>query len=218
MKRNLLEPFEHLPFFTLEGFKQMLDIGENEDRRARELLSRWGRRGHVLRLKKGVYMVRRFYEFHQGEVGFTPAVSAIIEPQSYLSLEYILQRASVLTEITYPVSAITLKNTKTIQNQVGAFVYRHVRADLYTGFVAHVYFGIVYHEASAAKALFDYLYLRPFPRAFRTHRIDLAEDLRLNVDEFSLEARAEFESFVTISQSEKMAFILENLRRTAWQL
>ncbi len=217
MTNTILTPFEHLPFFTLEGFKQMLASDKDETQRARELLSEWSRQGKVIRLKKGVYMTKRFYEFHQGELGFLPMVSAILEPLSYLSVEYILQRATVLTEITYSVSAITAKNTKTIQNPAGVFTYRHLKPELYTGFSTQVYFGVYYYEASVAKALFDYLYLRLLPRHFRTFQLNLTEDLRLNVDEFSSDTKLEFENYVLSCASEKMTFILENLKRHVWQ-
>ncbi|MBU1659936.1 MAG: hypothetical protein KKD28_00510 [Chloroflexi bacterium] len=217
MKLDLLEPFERLPYFTIEGFKQSIDVGEDENQRVREMLSRWAKRGHILRLKRGVYMTRRFYELHRREADFSQAVSAVILPHSYISLEYLLQRAGVLTEVTYPVSAVTAKNTRTIENAIGTFDYRHVHSDLYTGFTQQAYYGVIYSQASVAKALFDYFYLRPLRREFRTRRINLVEDLRLNLGECSLETQEEFAGYVTLSNSTKMDFILENLRRTIWQ-
>lgn len=217
MKLDLLKPFERLPYFTIEGFKQALDVGEDESQRVREMLSRWAKRGHVLRLKRGIYMTRRFYELHQREVAFSPAVSAILLPQSYVSLQYILQRAGMLTEITYPVTAVTPKNTRSFENPIGTFDYRHVRPDLFVGFSQQKYRGVFYNQASVAKALFDYFYLRFLPRELRTHQINLAEDLRLNVDETAAEEQNEFAQYVALSDSAKMVFILENLRRTVWQ-
>ena len=76
---------------------------------------------------------------------------------------------------------------------------------------------MILHRASEAKALFDYLYLRPLPRSLRAEDLDQAEDLRLNLDEFSPEDINEFKRHVEISDSEKMNFILDNLRRTVWQ-
>jgi len=217
MKLDLLKPFERLPYFTIAGFKHLLEDGETLDQRARELLSRWKQAGYILSLKRGVYMTRRFYELHRTDPEFAPAVSAILVPQSYLSLEYVLQQAGILTEATYPVTAATTKNTRTIENSLGTFVYRHIKPSLYTGFSQQEYYGVILHRASLAKALFDFLYLRPLPRGLRTNKLDLAEDLRLNLDESSPEGRNEFKMYVEISESEKMNFILDNLRRTVWQ-
>jgi predicted transcriptional regulator of viral defense system len=217
MKLDLLSPFEELPYFTIAGFRQLLEDGETLDQRAREMLSRWKRAGHILSLKRGVYMTRRFYELHRSDPDFAPAVSAILVPQSYVSLEYVLQQAGILTEATYPVTAVTAKNARTIENSLGTFVYRHMKRSLYTGFSQQEYYGVILHRASVAKALFDILYLRPLPRSFRSDDLDLAEDLRLNLDEFSPGDINDFKRHVEISDSEKMNFILDNLRRTVWQ-
>jgi len=218
VKIDYLKPFDKIPYFTITGFKQVLNAGESDTQRVRAMLSRWGEKGHIIRLKKGVYMTRRFYELHQNHASFTPAVSSIISPQSYVSLEYVLQRASVLTEVTYPITAITLKNTKEIENSLGTFVYRHIKSPLYIGFRQDHFFGVLFNQASVAKALFDYFYLRPLPRSLQTHKINLAEELRLNLDELSLEERDEFEKYIVMCNSPKMSFIHENLERTIWQL
>ena len=218
MKNDVLERFDQIPYFTITGFKQVIEADESQSQLVREMLSRWVKRGHIIRLKKGVYMTRLFYERHQGDVSFTAAVSAILVPQSYLSLDYILQRAGALTEVTYPITAVTLKNTKKIENVVGTFVYRHIKTPFYTGFESEKYYGVVFNQALLSKALFDYFYFRPMPRALRTHQLDLAEELRLNVGEFPPEVRDKFDYFVKNSGSRKMEFVLDNLRNTAWHL
>ena len=217
MKRHLLEPFERMPYFTLIGFMQMAGMEAGEAQRARALLSRWKQGGHIITLKRGVYMTRLFYELHRNQAAFTPAVSTILLPQSYVSLEYVLQRAGILTEVTYPVSAVTTKNTRTIQNDLGTFVFRHIQPEFYTGFSQESFHGIIYHLASVPKALFDFFYLRPLPRPVRTRDFNLAEDLRLNLDDWPGEAREAFAGFVESSGSEKMRYIFDNLRRNVWQ-
>ena len=217
MKIDRLEPLEKIPYFTIVGFKQVLNADESDTQRVREMLSRWVKMGHLVRLKKGVYMTRRFYELHRNHASFTPAVSAIILPQSYVSLDYVLQRAGVMTEVTYPLTAVTPKNTRMIENSLGTFAYQHIKLPLYTGFNQETFFGAIFNQASVAKALFDYFYLRPLPQSLRTHTINMAEDLRLNLDELASEVRDEFEEFIELSNSPKMMFIHENLRRTIWQ-
>jgi hypothetical protein len=144
-------------------------------------------------------------------------VSAILIPQSYLSLEYILQRSAILTEMTYPVTAVTLKQTRVFENKLGTFTYRHIKADLYQGFLFSEYMGIPIAQATAAKALFDFLYLRPWKGSKRLVDYDLAEDLRLNLEDFSESDQVEFATFVEISNSKKMEQILKNLRKTVWR-
>lgn len=85
---------------------------------------------------------RRFYERHQAEVDFSPAVSAILNCMSYV----VLQRAGVLTEITYPVTTVTQKNTRVIENILGTFVYRHIKPEYYRGFQQGSFCGVVFNQ------------------------------------------------------------------------
>ncbi len=50
-------------------------------------------------------------------------------------------------------------------------------------------YGVPYAQASVAKALFDYLYLRPLPADLDPRHYNLAEELRLNLDELTPEER-----------------------------
>ncbi|MCI0553549.1 MAG: hypothetical protein L0287_21595 [Anaerolineae bacterium] len=182
----------------------------------RMLLYRWAKAGHIIRLKKGMYMTRRFYEQHGNDPAFTAAISSILLPQSYLSLDYVLQQNNIQTEITYPITCVTIKNTHRIKNRIGTFWYRNIRRDLYRGFTFSEYLGIRFAQASVAKALFDYLYLRPVPAAYRTSKFDLAEELRLNLDELTAKDRNEFARYVEESASRKMNEILDNFRKPIW--
>lgn len=215
MKSDLLRHFEQFPYFTIEGFRQ--SAGMDSPEQTRVLLHRWVKAGRILSLKKGMYMTRRFYDLHVRDALFTEAVSAIIFPQSYLSLEFVLQKHNILTEVTYPVTCITTKNTRKVENQIGSFWYRNIRPDLFYGFTALEYNSVRFFAASPAKALFDYLHLRPIPIAYRGEKTDLAEELRLNLDEFSKEEQDEFALHVEKSQSRKMMEILANFRRTIWK-
>ena len=217
MKRTLLTPFEELPYFTLTAVKQLLGDDSQSQGTLPTLLYRWMKAGHIIQLKKGVYMSNRFFERHRGEADFSPAISAILLPQSYVSLEFMLQRYAVLSEVTYPVSAVTQKNSRLIENQLGSFSYRHIKGSLYHGFLISDYWGIPLAKASAAKALFDTLYLRPAVPDLRSPHYDLVEDLRLNLEDFSSGDRKEFAAYVTASQSPKMVQILTNIRRTVWR-
>ncbi len=215
MKTDLLRLFENTPYFTLQGFKQA--TGMESPTQVRVLLSRWAKAGHLLQLKKGVYMTRRFHEQHHSDPAFTAVVSTILLPQSYLSLEFILQEHQLLTEITYPTTSVTLKNTRKITNQLGTFWYRHIRNDLYHGFFITEHYGVQVARASLAKALFDFLYLRPIPTSARSLKTNLAGELRLNLDEAPSPDREEFARYVNESGSRKMRSILENFRRQIWQ-
>jgi len=217
MKSTILSSLEPFPYFTIEAVKQLLGEETVAVGTIQTALYRWMKSGQIIQLKKGVYMTRQFFERHRAGVNFAPTVSAILIPQSYLSLEYILQRNAILTDVTYPVTAVTLKQTRVFENKLGTFTYRNIKADLYQGFTFSEYLGMPYAEATTAKALFDFLYLRPLKVDKRVNGYNLAEDLRLNLEDFSADSRDEFANFVEISKSRKMDRIWNNLRKTAWQ-
>jgi len=215
MKTNILSHFDHQPFFTIEGFRQV--SGTENPQQVRNLLYRWAKARHLIQLKKGIYMTNAFFTNHSQDYSFLRMVSAILEPLSYVSLETILQEHNILTEITYPITSITTKNTKRINNSLGTFSYRHIREELYTGFQIEEYYGIQIVQASLAKALFDLLYLRPIPEKYRTLQFNLGEELRLKLDELNPDGIEEFSGYVEASNSPKMKAIEKNFRRHLWQ-
>ncbi|HUM62767.1 MAG TPA: hypothetical protein PKZ26_03750 [Anaerolineaceae bacterium] len=217
MKSTILSSLDSFPYFTIEAVKQLLGDESAAAGTIQTALYRWMKAGQIIQLKKGVYMTRRFFEAHRAEADFAPMVSAILIPQSYLSLQYILQRNAILTEMTYPVTAVTLKQTRVFENKLGTFTYRNIKADLYQGFTITEYLGIPIAKATVAKALFDFLYFRTWKGDKRPASFDLAEDLRLNLEEFQEKDQAEFATFVRMSKSRKMDQILKNLRKTLWQ-
>jgi predicted transcriptional regulator of viral defense system len=217
MNTSILSTLDSLPYFTIEAVKQIYGDGSVAAGTIQTALYRWMKAGHVIQLKKGVYMTRRFYDLHRADADFSMAVSAILIPRSYVSLEFILQRNAVLTQVTYPISAITLKNTRVIGNSLGTFTYHHIKEELYRGFSMSDYQGVPLAQASVAKALFDYLYLRPWTGGTRSSAYNLAEELRLNLDDLTKADQDEFATYVESIKSLKMNCVLKNLRRTIWR-
>ena len=205
-----------LPYFSIESYKQLAQIEPTRAHTARVQISRWTKAGKLLRLKRGSYMTRDFYLQHAKDVDFLAAVSAIINPHSYLSSSYILQRGNILTEVTHPITAITYKNTRTVTNSLGTFTYQHIQPNYYTGFSPQNYYGIIFYQATLAKALFDYLYLRPLTVHQRASDYNLAEELRLNLMEFSTAERIEFAEHVAASALPKMQAVLRNFQEHIW--
>ena len=214
--QNVLKDLASFPYFTLESYKQLAGIKNEHAQTARVQLSRWHEAGLVLRLKRGIYMPCTFYEYHATEADFPAAISAILLPQSYVSTLFVLQQAGILTEATFPITAITPQNTRTIVNDMGTFTYQHVDNRFYHGFSAHEYYGVTFFRASLAKALFDYLYLRPLASLERRSSYNLAEELRLNMERFPRETCLSFEDLVRQSDSPKMNDILRNFQTHIW--
>ncbi len=218
MTPSLFTQLNKIHFFTLESYMQIAGLKESEKAKARNRLSRAVRSGVILRVKKGIYITKNFYSQNHQDERFNLVVSQIINPFSYISSLTVLQRASLLTEATYPITAMTQKQTSEVTNLTGTYTYQFIKPDLYTGFSSYDFLGLIYHMASIGKALFDYLYLKPIPRAMRAKGVSLANELRLNLSSLSQRNKQTFEEFVQLSQSEKMMKILGNFKEYSWHL
>jgi predicted transcriptional regulator of viral defense system len=216
MKHVDLSIFDTMPYFTTEAVKQLVDGEKLADGTTETNLYRWVKAGLIIRLKKGVYMTRRFFEQHRSNDAFSPMVSAILIPQSYLSLEYILQRYGVLTEVTFPVTSVTIKQNRVIKNTTGTYSYRNIKNDLYSEFDISEYMGISIARARPGKALFDYFYLRPLRWEGGVLSRNLLEELRLDVSDISEEDWNIFQKLVEESRSIKMERVYRNMRKTTW--
>lgn len=202
-----LKHLKDLPFFGNVAFMQLAGLNAFS---AKQKLSRWAKNGEILRLKNGLYINRDFYLAHREKEWFPPWVSSIMQPTSYVSREWVLQKHGVLTELTYPVTAMSLKNTRAFSNLTGTYRYYHLQPALFTGYLEKNYYGAIVREASKTKALFDFLYSK------KASLPNIAEQERLNLEDFNNEDRAEFAKYVDLASSRKMNQILADLRSHVW--
>lgn len=139
-------------------------------------LSSWSKKGYITKLKNGLYLFNERKDSVSGEsIAFT-----VYQP-SYVSLERALSRYGIIPEMVYNVTSITSKTTRTFKNDMGIFVYRHIKKGLFFGYRKVDDGKGVYLLAEPEKALLDYLYLN---LAKLRDKTDI-EELRLN--RFSLD-------------------------------
>lgn len=170
------------------------------------LLSRYEKSGEVVRLKKGVYVTKDYIETIRGKgrlSSYSEFLANILYQPSYLSLEYILYRHNLLTEIPVNFTLVTKNKPAAFKNRFGSFFYRKLKDDLFCGFeiVSEGDFSII--RATKTKALFDYLYLRK-------NTILVPESvpgLRLNLSQLNRREKAELGKYIAIEGSKKMRAI-----------
>lgn len=208
-----LEKLDYLPYFTVQAAVQLSGVSMQA---TRQLLSRWEKNGKIFRLKRGLYMTRDFWLMHKNEADFMALVATIIQPQSYLTGAWVLQKYGVMTEGIYSVTAATTKHTRVVANKLATFYYSHIAEKLFKGYKDLNYSGIICREATAAKALFDYFYLHSEPGGIREKNFDLAEDERLNLLDWNKNQRDEFFNYIKVSGSPKMKRIADNLKVGVW--
>ena len=139
-------------------------------------LSLWVKKGYLIRLKNNLYAFSREKETLRGE-----AVAFLLYQPSYLSLESALAWYGFIPEIVYAYTSVTAKVTRTFENPLGRFIYRHVNSKLFWGYTEmrtdHGFFLI----AEPEKALLDYLCLN----LARINNEDDFNHIRLNEEQMA---------------------------------
>jgi predicted transcriptional regulator of viral defense system len=120
-------------------------------------LSRWQKKGLVIKLKKGLYILNEHdRKIHPSRIFLA---NALYSP-SYISTEYALGYYGLIPEKVEDVTSVTTKNVKKFTNAFGVFMYQHIKTDLFFGFKE------IQDEnklpvfiAEPEKAILDFIYL-----------------------------------------------------------
>lgn len=204
--KTIIELVEKLPVFTFNDF---LSVEESRSY-LRMVLHRYEKRGKLLRLKKGIYTNTAYIERlkNRGEMEvFTDFIANFIYSPSYLSLETILYRHNLLTEIPVNLTSVSKNKTVFFTNKLGNFIYHTIKPSLFCGFELSEESGFSIMRATKAKAMFDFLYLRKniLPNK------EAVEELRLNKEHLSRNDIKELNKYVALEGSKKLKIILSYL-------
>ena len=190
---------EQLPYFNKRtaGFligKQ----GRNLDRKLEQLT----KKKYLIRLKKGLYVTESQLLSLEDKKGYGEYIANILRYPSYLSLEYVLSANNLIPEAVNVWTSITVKSSRVYSNDLGSYIYRNIKSELFVGFVKKDTGKLKVSVATLAKALFDYLYLKRNLNENLSY--DLRDGLRINWDLFSKNDLNEFGKYVALSCSKKM--------------
>lgn len=123
----------------------------------RNQLLRWRKKGLVVRLRKGLYLLSKE---ERTTFASKELIAENLYQPSYISLEAALSYYKLIPEKVVPITSVTTRKTKTFQNEEGLFIYRHLKKNAYFGFrLERDEYGFPYFLAEPEKALLDYLYL-----------------------------------------------------------
>ncbi|MBI2339281.1 MAG: hypothetical protein HYU99_02785 [Deltaproteobacteria bacterium] len=109
-------------------------------------LHQWGRRGEILRLKRGLYC---FPE----KISDKAFVAGALYAPCYISLEYALNLHGLLPDIPFAVTLVTPRISRDFTNPYGRFIYHKIQKGLFWGFDPQTLLG------EREKVLLDYFYL-----------------------------------------------------------
>ncbi len=163
----------------------------------------------LIALKKGMYVFAN--RINLNDQNHTEFIANSLCYPSYLSLEYILQLEKVIPESIFVMTSITVGKTISYTNALGSFQYRSIKPTLFIGFARTDYLqDYQIKRATLAKALFDWLYLQPFPRSLRG-KLRVLRDARLNYTSITHSDLEELKKYIKTSQSFKMTQLLQIL-------
>lgn len=136
-------------------------------------LSLWSKNGLLMRLKNGRYLFPQEKSRIKGD-----EIASFLYGPSYLSLETALAWYGFIPEMVYAYVSVTSRINRRFPNELGTFIYRHIKPQLFWGYaeIKTEYGHILIAEPE--KALLDYLYLNL--RRIRKHS-DF-DNIRLNMD------------------------------------
>lgn len=195
-----------LPFFSIEDLSS---IG-TEKKYTKILLFRLVKGGDIVRLKKGVYVSRKYLDRVEKENkinSYLEFIAVSLYVPSYLSMEYVLSEYGILTENTQAFTLISKDKSIKFTNSLGLFNYKHTKERLFSDYKIIKKDGFIISKATVAKALFDFLYLRK--KTIIDKGAFLA--LRLNTDNLKKKDLEEVRKYVEIEGSKKMKEITNYL-------
>jgi hypothetical protein len=158
-----------------------LMAGETSPAGVRRQLDRWIKSGRVIQLRRGVYLLNRPLS---GIRAHPFAIANHLSTPSYVSLQSALAFYGIIPEYVPVTTSITTGRTELLDTPVGRFQFRHVKKNLFSGFLEReVSRDQKVLIATAGKAIVDLLYLTP-----DSDNPDYLEELRFSFpDNFSWE-------------------------------
>lgn len=140
----------------------------------RNQLNRWQKKGLLISLKKGVYVLNK--NERKVEIDRDLIANVLYEP-SYISLEYALNFYGLIPERTADITSITTRKTMVLKNEFGNFIYQHIKPKAFRGFKKMGSKERSFFMAEPEKAVVDFLYLNLSQFGINTKKI-LKDSLR----------------------------------------
>lgn len=156
-----------------------------EHKRPRDKVTKLLRRGEIVRVKKGIYVLGR--RLRQGTAVSREILGNLLYGPSYISLDYALSWHQLIPERVETVTSVTIHKSKSFSTPLGRFTYQHVKAKYYSpGITARIQpDGRGFLIAGPEKAIADKVYFSRGLRSKADMREYLFSDLRMDREEIA---------------------------------
>ena len=207
--KSPLQRLGNIPATTsvLESFYPQLR-GRSQKLRALE------RDKQILRVKRGLYVCSP--EVTDKPLSMELIANHLYAP-SYVSMSSALSYYGLIPEAVYVKQSMTLKHSKSFDTPFGRFEYVHVSKEVFpVGLTSVRKDGYAFVMASPEKALCDLIANSPNVnlRYLKDAEVYLAEDIRLEVEDFRQMNADVFEAYAVVGKkAESIRTLLKLLRR-----
>ncbi|PIU78402.1 MAG: hypothetical protein COS72_02760 [Candidatus Moranbacteria bacterium CG06_land_8_20_14_3_00_43_56] len=197
-----------LPFLIFT--KENLRAFEKKEETASAGIRYWMKSGKIIQLKKGLYVLKERWEKESQKDAYLEYIAGKMLEPSYLSFEYVLSKYGILSEPVSALTSATAKTSREFSNALGSFRYYTLAPELFCGYEAKEKNGFPVLEASKAKALFDFLYIRFLKQKPITAKA--VEDLRINWENISRKEFERAESYLKFTKNKRVRDIFKIIK------
>ncbi|MDP3057200.1 MAG: hypothetical protein Q8N37_01605 [bacterium] len=184
--------------------KKSLRLLEKDENTLNANLKYWLKNSDLVALKKGTYIFKEKYDRENKKDDYLEYIANQLIQPSYVSLEYVMAKYQLLSEPVRAVTSITVKNPREFYNKLGVWRYYSLPKKLFIGYKIKYFQGAPIAEATKAKAVFDFLYLR-FRREMKASRQNI-DDLRLNWENLDKQDLKELNSYFELIGQKRYAY------------
>lgn len=208
MKAVQLKKLSNLLIFTKETLRQL----EEDNDRLDFNIKYWLKKGEIITLKKGLYILKEKWERETNKDDYLEYVANQLYQPSYLSGEYVMSKYGLLTEAVYGITSMTTKTTKAFVNNLGNFNYYSLSPALFSGYEVKKTSFFPVLVAKKSKAVFDFLYLR-FIKNTPVNKKTI-EELRINWENMTKEELGELINYARKTKSVRLNKIINLITDT----
>ncbi len=207
MKKADLNKLSNFLIITKESLSQF----EQKENVLNGNIKYWIKKGDLIRVKKGRYILRSTYEKEKNKESFLEYLANKIYQPSYLSCEYVLNKYNLLTEAVYGITSITTKKTKIFNNSFGIFTYYSLLPNFFFDYDLKKFKDTNILIAKKEKAVFDYLYLRFFRQKIISEKV--IEELRINWENLSKSEFNKLKKYLKLVKNIKMIEVINLIEK-----
>ncbi len=151
-EREFIEKNINMPVISSHDFPLISDNPEM----LRVQVHKWVKNETLIQLKRGLYIfnvpgVKKPPDFY--------LANRIVFP-SYVSMESALSYYELIPEAVYSTVSITTKKTNRFNNELGNFIYHHIKNEFFRGYRELEVEEFSVNIADPEKSILDYLYLK----------------------------------------------------------